>query len=174
MAEGYVGEIRVFGFNFAPVNWSFCNGNLIPISQNSALFSIVGTIYGGNGTTTFALPNLQGQLAVGFGNGPGLSPWIIGEVNGEANHTLVIGEVPQHTHTANAGDGVAFAAQTAAPSATSYFGRERGGAYATTSNTTLAPSAISPNAGGLPHANTMPTLVMNPCICQFGAFPSRN
>jgi len=174
MSEGYIGEIRVFGFNFAPVSWAKCNGATIAISQNTALFSILGTTYGGNGVSTFALPNLQGQLAVGQGNGAGLSPWVLGEVNGEADHTLLIGEVPQHTHTANAGDGVAFAAQTAAPTASSYFGRERGGAYTTTSNTLLSASAISANSGGLPHANTMPTLVMNPCVCQFGVFPTRN
>ena len=173
MSNFYVAEVRVFGFTFAPVDWAKCNGTLIAISQNPTLFTVIGTTYGGDGVNTFALPNLQDQDVVGQGTGPGLRTWVLGATAGEAEHTLTINEVPGHTHQAVAGDGVAFASQTAAPSATSYFGRERGGAYAATHNTTLAASVIGQAGGSLPHANNQPTLVMNYCIALFGIFPSQ-
>jgi microcystin-dependent protein len=172
VSEPYLAEIRVFGFNFAPLGWGLCNGALLPISQNAALFDLLGTTYGGNGTTTFALPNLQGNLAVGAGAGPGLQNWILGELQGEANHTLLIGEVPPHTHQASASGGIAFAAQQAAPTANSYFGREKGGAYAPTANTTLAAQAIGQAGGNQPHSNSQPSLAMNYSIALQGIFPT--
>jgi microcystin-dependent protein len=138
------------------------------------LFSILGTTFGGNGQTTFALPDLQDRTAAGMGQGPGLLDWGLGGVFGEASHTLTINEAPVHTHTATAGEGVAFGAQTTAPTSTSYLGREKGGAYAATANTTLAPQVIGQTGNSLPHNNTQPVLVMNYCIAQFGIFPSRN
>ena len=174
MSDQFVGEIRVFGFNFAPVNWGACNGALVAISQNTALFSILGTTYGGDGVNTFALPNLLDRLATHQGQGPGLQSWVIGEIQGETTHTLTINEVPSHTHQAVAADGVAFAGQLAAPAANAYYGRERGGAYASTANTTLHPSAIGTAGGNLPHDNNMPFLGMPYNIALFGVFPSRN
>lgn len=174
MSDQFIGEIRIFGFNFAASGWAKCQGQLQSISQNAALFSILGTTFGGNGQTTFALPNLQDMTVVGVGQAPGLLDWGLGGTFGEAAHTLLIGEVPQHTHTATAGDGVAFPAQAAAPTATSYLGREKGGAYSASSNTTLAGAVIGQAGGSQPHANIQPVLVMNYCIALQGVFPSRN
>jgi microcystin-dependent protein len=174
MSDQFIGEIRIFGFNFAPTQWAKCQGQLQSISQNAALFSILGTTFGGDGQSTFGLPKLQDLTAAGMGQGPGLLDWGLGGTFGEASHTLLINEVPQHTHTATAGEGVAFGNQTAAPTATSYLGREKGGAYATTANTSLAGQVIGPTGNSLPHANIQPVLVMNYCIALFGVFPSRN
>src|SRR3954451_12837495 len=102
MAEPFIGEIRAFGFNFAPVGWAKCEGQLLPISQNTALFSLLGTMYGGDGRSTFALPNLQDQTAVSFGQGPGLSPYDQGEEVGVPNVTLLTTELPIHNHFFNA------------------------------------------------------------------------
>jgi microcystin-dependent protein len=174
MSDQYIGEIRMFGFNFAPSQWAKCQGQLLDISQNAALFSILGTTFGGNGQTNFGLPNLQDLTAVGMGQGLGLMDWGLGGVFGEPSHTLTINEAPQHTHTATAGEGVAFGVQTPAPTATSYLGREKGGAYATTANTSLAAAVIGQTGNSLPHANIQPVLVMNYCIALTGVFPSRN
>ena len=173
MSEPFLGEIRAFGFNFVPVGWALCNGALLPIAEFSALFDLLGTTYGGNGTTTFGLPNLQGNLAVGMGEGAGLQNWILGETQGEANHTLLIGEVPQHTHQASASGGIAFAAELATPTSNSFYGREKGGAYAASANTTLAPQAIGQAGGNQPHNNQQPSLVINFCIALEGIFPSQ-
>ena len=174
MTDQFIGEIRIFGFNFAPSQWAKCQGQLLSISQNTALFSILGTTFGGDGVSTFGLPQLEDLTAVGMGQAPGLLDWGLGGTFGETTHTLTINEVPQHQHTATAGEGVAFNLQTAAPTANSYLGREKGGAYATSANTSLAPSVISLTGNSLPHANVQPVLVMNYCIAQFGVFPSRN
>jgi len=99
MADPFLGEIRIFGFNFAPTGWALCNGQLLPISQNTALFSLLGTTYGGNGTTTFALPNLQNGAPLQQGQGAGLSPYALGQVGGETAVTLITNEIPAHTHT---------------------------------------------------------------------------
>jgi microcystin-dependent protein len=170
----FLAEIKALSFNFAPKGYAQCQGQLMAISQNAALFSLLGTSFGGNGTTTFALPNLQNQFAVGFGQGPGLQSWFLGEAQGEATHTLTINEVPIHTHQASGSAGVAFNSQSAGPTATSYFGRERGGAYAATTNSTLHPSAIGTAGGGQPHNNAQPSLVITYAIALSGVFPSRN
>src|SRR5262245_20220228 len=99
MSDQYLGEIRNFGFGYAPYGWAQCAGQLLPISQNAALFSLLGTYYGGNGTTTFALPDLRGRVALNQGNGKGLSPRVIGEMAGEQAHTLITPEMPQHSHS---------------------------------------------------------------------------
>jgi len=174
MSDQFIGEIRIFGFNFAPTQWAKCQGQLQSISQNAALFSILGTTFGGDGQSTFGLPQLQDLTAAGMGQAPGLLDWGLGGTFGEANHTLTINEAPRHTHTATAGEGVAFAAQAATPTATSYLGREKGGAYATTTNTSLAGTVIGQAGASIPHANIQPVLVMNYCIALFGVFPSRN
>jgi microcystin-dependent protein len=173
MSNPYVAEIRVFGFNFAPLDWALCNGAQLPISQNAALFDLLGTTYGGNGTTTFALPNLNDNVAVHAGQGPGQT-WVLGETTGASSHTLLLTEIPPHLHQAVSGNGVAFASQAAAPTAASYLGREKGGSYAATANSTLANTAIGFAGGNQPHNNTMPTLAMNYSIALFGIFPSPN
>lgn len=174
MSDQFIGEIRIFGFNFAASGWAKCQGQLQSISQNAALFSILGTTFGGNGTSTFALPNLQDMTVAGVGQGPGLLDWGLGGTFGEASHTLTIAEAPQHNHSATAGEGVQIPQQLATPTATSYLGREKGGAYAATANTTLAGSVIGLTGGSTPHPNIQPVLVMNYCIALQGVFPSRN
>ena len=99
MSQPFMGEIRTFGFPFAPRGWAQCNGQLMAIQQNQALFSILGTTYGGDGVQTFGLPNLKGRTTIGFGNGPGLSPYALGQTGGEESHTLNFQEIPQHNHT---------------------------------------------------------------------------
>jgi microcystin-dependent protein len=174
MSDQYIGEIRVFGFNFAPVSWAFCNGQQLAISQNTTLFAVIGTTYGGDGVTTFNLPNLQDETAVGMGQGAGLRNWALGQVFGEANHTLLISEVPGHGHNATAGAGVPFPQELRTPSSTSYLGRWDGRAYTTAANTILGPATIGVSGGSLPHSNIQPVLAMNYCIALNGIFPSRN
>src|SRR5947209_7413401 len=99
MSQPFLGEIRILGCNFAPVNWAFCNGQLLPISQNTALFSLLGTFYGGNGQTTFALPNLEGRTPLHQGQGPGLPDYVLGQEEGDTTHTLLATEIPLHSHS---------------------------------------------------------------------------
>jgi microcystin-dependent protein len=165
MSEPYLGQIVMVSFGFAPKGYALCNGQLMPINQNAALFSLLGTFYGGNGTTNFALPNLQGSTPLHIGTG-----FTIGQVGGEANHTLIQGEMPGHTHqlsgdpaaaTNPAAAGHVWAANTASP-------------YSTSSNTTMNPSAIGIAGGSLPHDNFQPYLVINFVIALQGIFPTRN
>jgi len=173
MAEAYIGEIRMTGFNFAPRGWALCNGQTLPINQNQALFSILGTTYGGNGQTTFMLPNLQCQIPIHFGQGPGLANYVQGQVGGEFNHTLTAAEMPQHTHTLEASSGTTSANLTVDPSnALPATSGEPG--YATTANVTMAPQAVNSVGGGQSHPNLPPYLVINFIICLSGIFPSRN
>jgi microcystin-dependent protein len=169
MSQPFLGEIRMFGFAFPPRGWAFCNGQLLAINTNTALFSILGTTYGGNGTTTFQLPNLQSRIPLHFGTGPGLSPRAEGQVGGEENHTLTIGETPMHNH-------IPILASTGDPNqgAAGGFWPKRASGYATTTPTTpLHPAALA-TVGGQPHTNLAPYLVVNFCIALQGTFPSRN
>ena len=172
MSDQFLAEIRIFPFNFAPRGWAQCNGQILPISQNTALFSLLGTTYGGNGTSTFALPNFQGQVPVHQGTGAGLSPYFLGETGGSPTVTLNSNQVPGHTHTFS-GDpnakkeltGVANAAPAGAGSP----------AYSTAApNTTMAPLMLAPVGGGQPHDNMQPYLTLNFCIATTGIFPARN
>jgi microcystin-dependent protein len=173
MSNQYIGEIRAFGFNFATINWAQCNGQIMAIDQNTTLFQILGTTYGGNGQTTFGLPNLQDLTPVGMGQGLGLRDWPIGSIFGEANHTLLINEVPVHTHAA-AVAAAASTIETPQPTATSYPGEiGRTFVYAPTSTTSLAGSAISITGGSQPHPNIQPILVLNYCIALYGIYPSQ-
>jgi microcystin-dependent protein len=176
MSDQYVAEIRVFPYNFAPSGWAFCSGQTMSISQFQVLFTIIGTTFGGNGTTTFLLPDLRDRLAVGMGTGGGLSPWVLGQVGGTPNVALNINQAPSHTHQATVGDGVAFAAESATPTTTSFLGRVKGDTYSPTSTpgATLSPAAISTAGQSLPHSNLMPAQVMNYNIALVGVFPSRN
>jgi microcystin-dependent protein len=170
MSEPFLGQILMVSFSFAPKGYAMCNGQLLPISQNAALFSLLGTFYGGNGTTTFALPNLQGSTPRHVGTDPSGSVVVLGQRGGEATHTLSLGEMPGHTHqvqgdpaaaTTPAASGHVWAANTASP-------------YSTSSNTTMNPSAIGTVGGGQPHDNFQPYLVINFVIALQGIFPSRN
>ena len=174
--EGTIAEIRMFAGNFAPRNWAFCAGQTMAIASNTALFSLLGTTYGGNGQTTFALPDLRGRVPVGTGQGPGLSYISLGEVAGAATHTLTSTEMPAHTHTATAPG--AAASTTATPGTTVAPGPAALGAGvsnnfgAATGN--VAPRTIGTAGGSQPHNNMQPYLGMNYIICLYGIFPSRN
>jgi len=180
MADQFLAEIRLFGFNFAPVGWAICQGQLLSISQNTALFSLIGTFYGGNGVSTFALPNLQGAVPMGQGNGSGLTPRVVGETGGEDTVTLLDTQMPSHNHTMAAIADSATAGLPAAglaPAMGHGQGRAAFNIGAFTSNaptTTLAPGSVSPSGGGEPHNNIQPSLVMNWCIALQGIFPSRS
>lgn len=173
MSDPFVAEIRIVGFNFAPTGWAFCNGQILPISQNTALFSLLGTTYGGDGRSTFALPNLQGAAAIGSGHGPGLSPRNLGEQGGSPTVALIESEMPSHTHTVQP---AGFPASAAVASEGASIARSGGGsAYAPVdSNATLfAPQAAQIAGAGQPHNNMMPYLALNFIIALRGVFPSR-
>lgn len=172
MTDPFIGEIRIFAGNFAPRNWAFCNGQLISISQNTALFSLLGTFYGGDGRTTFGLPNLQGRHPIGQGQGPGLQPYTIGEVGGEERHSLIAGELPAHTHPLRG---------TTAPADTSSTGGKVLGESARPAynvsppNVDLAVEAVGPGPGqGQPHENMAPYLAVSYIIALQGVFPARS
>jgi microcystin-dependent protein len=173
MADPFVAEIRVFPFNFAPKAWAFCNGQLIPISQNTALFALLGTIYGGDGKSTFALPNLQGAAAMHPGQGPGLSSYTLGQQGGSETVTLIQSEIPAHTHTLRANSD--FATLQAAGPARTFARSQNGNAYgvANANVVQMAPETLSPAGGSLPHNNMQPYLTLNFCIALQGIFPQR-
>jgi microcystin-dependent protein len=167
MAEPFLGQISIFAFDFAPHGWAMCNGTLMPISQNTALFSLLGTFYGGNGTTTFALPNLQGSTPIA----PNGTSILQGSVGGEANHTLVLAELPTHTHTANAR---ATAATTGNPNGAIWANGGQNNFTTTAPNNSMSAGTIAPMGGSQPHPNTPPFLVLTFCIALQGIFPARN
>jgi microcystin-dependent protein len=175
VANPFVGEIRVFGFNFAPLGWALCNGQILPIAQNTALFSLLGTTYGGNGTSTFALPNLQGTFPINQGSGPGLTPREMGEVGGAATVALNVTEIPAHTHSVycvtTPGNGASPAGKVFAATP-----RDKPTAYAPASGAkvNLSVAAVANFGGGLPHDNMPPYRVLNFCIALQGIFPARS
>ncbi len=174
MADQFVAEIRMAGFNFAPTGWAFCAGQLLPISQNTALFSLLGVNYGGNGTSNFALPNLQNSIPIQWGQGPGLSDYTIGETAGAETVTLLQTQIPQHTHAASA----RADATTASPSNAAW---GRGGSRTQALNTyapagnpaNFAPTALQVVGGSQPHNNMPPYLAINFIIALQGIFPPR-
>ena len=169
MSEPFLGQISIFGFNFNPRGWAFCNGQILPIAQNTALFALLGITYGGNGQTTFALPNLQSRVPVHFGQGPGLSSYDLGQQAGNETVTLNQGEMPMHSHLASANNAAATASRPAGavPSG--------GGAYAASGDgTTMNPAFIGNTGGSQPHDNVQPYLALNFCIALEGIFPSRD
>lgn len=173
MADPFVAEVRIFPFNFAPKGWAFCDGQLLPISQNTALFSLLGTTYGGDGKSTFALPDLQGRAAMHPGQGQGLSLRDLGEQGGSDTVTLLESEMPAHTHQVNA---LGVLSTTSSPSTQTALSRSvNGSAYAdaTSGFQTFAPEALSPAGGSLPHNNLQPYLTLNYCIALQGVFPPR-
>lgn len=188
--EVFIGTILPFGFNFAPKGWALCAGQLLPISQNTALFSLIGTYYGGDGQSTFALPNLQGRLPMGMGNGPGLSPRVIGEMAGTESVTLTTANMPTHTHPATATvgvqvSGVATSPATAPSTGNSYLGASGTGPasaaiWSTDMNTPVAMGGVSGSVqvgaagNGIPVETMNPFLALNFSIALNGIFPSRN
>jgi microcystin-dependent protein len=174
--EGTIGEIRLFAGNFAPKNWSFCNGSILSIASNTALFSILGTTYGGNGTTNFALPNLQGRIPVGTGQGPGLSNYQLGQVSGVESTTLTQGNLPAHTHAMMA---TADGAATNVVAGASLASNPRGGTMpniyeAGAANQTPMGSLTGPAGGSQPVSVVQPVLALEYIVCLYGIFPSRN
>jgi microcystin-dependent protein len=175
MADPFVAEIRIFPFNFAPKGWAFCDGQLLPISQNTALFSLLGTYYGGDGKSTFALPDLQGSAAMHPGQGQGLSNRFLGEIGGSENVTLIISEMPFHTHTLQGGVDPANLFGPNASEPTILTRANNGAPYSTTTSPVVqfAPQALAPAGGSLPHNNMQPYLTLNFCIAMQGVFPPR-
>lgn len=165
MATPYLSEIRIFSFNFPPKGWALCNGQLLPINQNQALFSLLGTTYGGNGTTNFALPNLQGMVPIHQGNG-----FALGQTGGEQNHTLIASEMPQHTHPASASSNVA----NQGVATNNFWANGNQPAYAVSPDGLMSSAAVSSVGGSQPHNNMPPYLVLTICIALQGIFPSRN
>lgn len=175
MSDPFVAEIRIVGFNFAPKGWALCNGQLLPISQNTALFSLLGTFYGGDGKSTFALPDLQGSAAVGQGQGPGLSDYFIGQTGGSQNVTLLESEMPVHTHQIRVSTQQGDIQQ---PTPAMSIARPNGALPFVVGNpvppTNMAPLQLSITGGSLPHNNMMPYLTLNYVIAMQGIFPARN
>jgi microcystin-dependent protein len=165
MTEPFLSEVKIVSFNFAPKGWALCNGQLLPINQNQALFSLLGTTYGGNGQTNFALPNLQGRIPIHMGNGH-----TQGEVSGEENHTLTASEMAAHSHVVSAS-----ATDPTQGLPTGNMWANGAGAYSSAApNSSMLPASISNVGGSQPHANTQPYLVLNFVIALQGIFPSRN
>ncbi len=173
MSDQFLAEIRIFPFNFAPTGWAMCNGQLMPISQNTALFALLGTYYGGDGKSTFALPNLQGSAPMQPGQGQGLTERFLGEASGVESITLLQSEIPVHTHTlktsSEPGDNSVPSPNMALTVSTGAFAYVGG-------SPTLAPmalQALAPAGGALPHNNMQPYLTLNFCIALQGVFPQR-
>jgi microcystin-dependent protein len=167
MGSQYIGELRLVSFNFAPSGWAQANGQVMAINQNQPLFALFGTMYGGDGRATFALPNLQGRVAMHFGNGFGQ-----GQASGEVNHTLLISEIPQHTHVPNAVNG---SANNSSP--VGHFFANTGAGLSIYSNanaTAVSPAVVSNTGGSQGHPNQQPFLVMNWIVSLSGIFPSRS
>lgn len=174
MTQPYIGQILIYGFNFAPRNYAFCNGQLQSISQNTALFSILGTTYGGDGITTFALPNLQERAVMNWDQGPGLSNYDLGQTSGVDNVTLTVNQIPQHNHLVT---GYGGSTQDLGPTANGWLGSDTLGGRmfnGNTANQTFEQTIMTVAGGGQAHANEQPYLVMNFNIALFGIFPSRN
>jgi len=168
--DPFVCEIRVFPFNFAPKGWAFCDGQLLPISQNTAVFSLLGTFYGGDGRSNFALPNLQGNVPIHQGQGAGLSDYFIGEQSGTESVTLQTSEVPNHTHGLKA----STTQDSSTPSGSSLAQGEQIYRTTTANQAPMNFNAVSIVGGGFPHNNMMPYLILNFCIALQGVFPPRS
>jgi microcystin-dependent protein len=173
MAQPYVGEIRMFAGNFPPLGWEFCEGQLLPISENEVLFQIIGTTYGGDGESTFALPDLRGRLPIHQGQGSGLSSRILGETGGVEAVTLTVTQIPAHSHPLLASNDLAAANTPAGsmPAVTNV--AKKVYAAAASPPAPMAPASISPAGGSQPHTNFQPYLCVNFIISLFGLFPSQ-
>jgi microcystin-dependent protein len=174
MANPFLAEIRIFPFNFPPKGWAFCDGQIMVISQNTALFSLLGTTYGGDGKSNFALPNMQGNAPMHPGQGPGLSLHDLGESSGSDTVTLLESEMPQHSHSVV---GTTTSSNSDVPMPTNTLGKSNGGfAYVPPAGQTIVqldPNTIAPAGGDQPHNNLMPYLTLNFCIALQGVYPPR-
>lgn len=172
-ASPFVAEISAFAFNFAPKGWAQCDGQLLPISQNTALFSLLGTFYGGDGKSTFALPDLQGAVPIHQGQSPGTSNYFLGQEGGSESVTLLQSEMPAHSHALQTFNDVG---EDRIPSATEAIARSTGGLLfaAPGALVSFAPQALTPAGGDLPHNNMQPYLTLNFCIAMQGIYPARN
>ncbi len=170
VAYPYLGEIMMFAGNFAPSGWAFCNGSLVSISSNTALFSLLGTMYGGDGVTSFALPDFRGRVPIHAGTGSGLSSYAVGQHGGEETHTLVTNEMPSHNHAANAdvSNGTSPSPSNNLPAVNSE-GIEH---YGSTQNGSMNANAIGATGGSQPHNNIQPYLTVTFCIATAGTYPS--
>ncbi|MBO9566678.1 MAG: phage tail protein [Niastella sp.] len=179
--NGYIGSVTLFAGNFAPKSWALCQGQILPISQNTALFSILGTTYGGNGTSTFALPDLRGRAVVGAGQGPGLSPYSLGQVGGTETTTLLSINIPAHTHTAaiQIQPAAAATADQASPGNDVYATAASGEPFygpAPTAQMQAYPGTLTTGSTGnsIPFSNLHPELALCYIVCIQGIFPARN
>lgn len=173
MSDPFLGEIRMFGFGFAPKGWASCNGQLLPISQNQALFSLLGTTYGGDGRTTFALPDLRGRVPINQGQGPGLSAYAIGQQAGSESETLAVNQLPAHNHPVNAAGGPT--SNKPAGNVLAGAGGPRANTYAAAPDgTVLHAGAVGQAGGGQPHNNVQPTVAVSFCIALTGIYPPRD
>ncbi len=171
MADPFVAEIRIFPFNFAPTGWAKCNGQLLPLSQNTALFSLLGTTYGGNGKSNFALPDLQGNAPMHAGQGPGLSERFLGEQGGSESTTLLVSEIPLHNHLMRNHD-IDLAELNAPSQQRSLAQSANATTYTPAVNLTqMSPQSLAPAGGSQPHNNMQPYLTLNFCIALQGIFP---
>jgi microcystin-dependent protein len=177
MAEPFMGQIISVGFNFAPLNWALCNGQLMSISQNDALFTLLGTTYGGDGQSTFGLPNLQGRVPINQGQGPGLNSYALGQMAGTETVTLLPNQLPQHNHFVNTANS---AGSTNTPASNTVLSDEGPGSpvvmtYVPFANAQpLTGQTIGQSGSSLPHDNQQPYLVVNFCIALYGLYPSQN
>jgi microcystin-dependent protein len=170
MSSPFVAEIRMFGFNFPPTGWAFCDGQILPISQNTALFSLLGTTYGGDGKSTFALPDLQDSVPLHPGQGQGLSQYDLGQQGGSDNVTLLTSEIPAHSHSFNVSEEVVNENNVT----NNFFGAGETRYLAPANVTQMALQALAPAGASLPHNNMMNYLVVNFCIALQGVFPPRS
>jgi microcystin-dependent protein len=177
MSDPFLAEIRAFGFNFAPVNWLMCNGQTLPIQQYAALFSLIGTYYGGNGTTNFQLPNLQARVPMHWGTGSP-STWVLGEQDGTSTVQLLTTQMPIHQHSVQVAEAAGGTTEaTGTPGPTAWLGPANpSDSYVSSGNpnATLAVNAIGMNGGSQPHDNMQPFLTVNFCIAIYGVFPTRS
>lgn len=179
MSDPFIGEIRLFGFNYNPRNWLLCDGSLLPINQYNALFSILGTNFGGNGQTNFQLPDLRGRAVIGAGQGNGLSPQSLGQVGGQPSVVLTTAQIPSHNHVLNSGTLSAPnpPQNVASPSPQAMLGLSGpNNLYIdpVVPDRALSPASISPSVGDQPHENMQPYLAINFCIAWSGIYPARN
>lgn len=170
MSEPFIAEVKIWACNFAPRGWAFCDGQELPIAQNTALFSLIGTIYGGNGRTTTGLPDIQGRAVMHPGEGPGLTPYRLGHHGGAETVTLTSNEIPSHTHSVNAQDDNNPTGNSLSP-AGNYIAK---GGFTNQSGQTMAANMVSSTGGGQEHNNMQPYQVLNFCIALQGLFPSRS